>query len=109
MDIKTAQFTIEQVVRHSEQPLRGVILDVDPKFSGTEEMWQSISEGDRPLKDQPFYQLLAEDESVAYLAYVSEQNLQVDESGIPLKNPQVAEMFGEFQGDSYANPYRYRN
>jgi heat shock protein HspQ len=109
MDIKTAQFTIGQVVCHSEQPLRGVILDVDPEFNCTEELWQSVPEEDRPDKDQPFYQLLAEDESTTYLAYVSEQNLQVDESGIPLKNPQVAEMFGEFQGDSYAKPIRYLN
>ena len=109
MDIKTAQFTIGQVVRHSNQSLRGVILDVDAEFSSTEELWQSVPEEERPARDQPFYRLLAEDDSVAYLAYVSEQNLQIDESGEPLQNPQVAEMFGEFLGDSYAKPYRYLN
>ena len=109
MDITSTQFTIGQLVRHRDHPLRGVIVDVDAEFSNTEEWWQSIPENDRPRKDQPFYQLLAEDESVAYLAYVSEQNLQVEESGIPLKNPQVAELFGEFQGDSYAKLYRHQN
>jgi len=109
MNITSTQFTIGQVVRHREHPFRGVIVDVDPEFSNTEEWWQSIPEEARPRKDQPFYHLLAEDEEVAYLAYVSEQNLLIDESGKPLNNPQVAEMFGEFRGDSYATPYSYRN
>ena len=109
MNITSTQFTIGQVVRHREHPFRGVIVDVDPEFSNTEEWWQSIPEEARPRKDQPFYHLLAEDEEVVYLAYVSEQNLLIDESGKPLNNPQVAEMFGEFQGDSYATPYSYRN
>ena len=80
MDIKTAQFTIGQLVCHNEQPLRGVILDVDAEFSSTEELWQSVPEEERPARNQPFYRLLAEDDSAAYLAYVSEQNLQIDES-----------------------------
>ena len=109
MNITSTQFTIGQVVRHREHPFRGVIVDVDPEFSNTEEWWQSIPEVARPRKDRPFYHLLAEDEEVAYLAYVSEQNLLIDESGKPLNNPQVAEMFGEFQCDSYATPYSYRN
>jgi heat shock protein HspQ len=109
MDIKTAQFTIGQVVRHSEQSIRGFILVVDAEYSSTEYLWQSVPQEARPARDQPFYRLLAEDDSVAYLAYVSEQNLQIDESGEPLQNPQVAEMFGEFLGDSYAKPNRYLN
>jgi heat shock protein HspQ len=33
---------------------------------------------------------LAENESTAYEAYVSEQNLLIDESGEPVNHPQVA-------------------
>ena len=109
MSITSTQFSIGQVVRHRVYEFRGVIVDVDPEFSNTEEWWQSIPEEVRPSKDQPFYHLLAENESNAYEAYVSEQNLLVDESGEPVNHPQVAEVFGEFLGNSYALPDSYRN
>ncbi len=109
MNIRNTQFTIGQVVRHRVYPFRGVIIDVDPEFNNTEEWWQAIPEDVRPSKDQPFYHLLAENEETAYVAYVSEQNLLVDDSGEPIHHPQVAEVFGEFLGDSYEIPHSYRN
>ncbi len=109
MSITNTQFSIGQVVRHRVYEFRGVIVDVDPEFSNTEEWWQSIPEEVRPSKNQPFYHLLAENESNAYEAYVSEQNLLIDESGEPVNHPQVAEVFGEFLGNSYALPDSYRN
>ena len=108
MSITSTQFSIGQVVRHRVYEFRGVIVDVDPEFSNTEEWWQSIPEEVRPNKDQPFYHFLAENESNAYEAYVSEQNLLIDDSGEPVNHPQVAEVFGEFLGDSYALPNSYR-
>ena len=109
MSITSAQFTIGQVVKHRLYDFRGVIVDVDPEFSNTEEWWLSIPEEVRPNKDQPFYHLLAENESTSYEAYVSEQNLLVDESGEPVNHPQIAEVFGEFRGSSYELPDHYRN
>ena len=109
MSITNTQFSIGQVVRHRVYEFRGVIVDVDPEFSNTEEWWQSIPEEVRPRKNQPFYHLLAENESHAYEAYVSEQNLLVDDSGEPVNHPQVAEVFGEFLGNSYELPDSYRN
>jgi heat shock protein HspQ len=90
----SAKFTLGQVVRHRFHPFRGVIFDVDPVFNNTEEWWLSIPEDSRPRKDQPFYHLLAENETSYYVAYVSEQNLVRDESGEPVDHPEVAEMFG---------------
>lgn len=109
MDFKKTRFSIGQVVRHRVFPFRGVIVDVDSEFSNTEEWWQSIPEEVRPHKDQPYYHLLAEDENTAYVAYVSEQNLLIDDSGIPVNHPQIAQVFGEFLGDSYAIPSSYRH
>ena len=109
MSITSTQFSIGQVVRHRLYEFRGVIVDVDPEFSNTEEWWLSIPEEVRPRKNQPFYHLLAENESNAYEAYVSEQTLLIDETGEPINHPQVAEVFGEFLGDSYALPHSYRN
>jgi heat shock protein HspQ len=90
----SAKFTVGEVVRHRIHPFRGVIFDVDPTFSNTEEWWQSIPEDSRPRKDQPYYHLLAENETSYYIAYVSEQNLVRDDSGEPVDHPEVAEMFG---------------
>lgn len=91
--IRTAKFTIGQVVRHRLHPFRGVIFDVDPIFSNTQEWWESIPEDARPAKDQPFYHLLAENADSEYVAYVSEQNLIADETGEPVRHPQVDELF----------------
>src|SRR3954454_13079156 len=90
---RAAKFKLGQVVRHRLFPFRGVIFDVDPTFANTEEWWLSIPAEVRPHKDQPFYHLLAENAETAYIAYVSEQNLLSDESGEPVRHPQLKEMF----------------
>jgi heat shock protein HspQ len=95
---RRARFGLGDVVRHRVYPFRGIIFDVDPVFNSTEEWWTSIPEEIRPRKDQPFYHLLAENEQTEYIAYVSEQNLLPDESGAPLRHPQVAELFKEENG-----------
>ena len=102
MDPRDAKFGIGQIVRHRIYPFRGVIFDVDPTFANTEEWWLAIPEAVRPRKDQPYYHLLAENEQTTYVAYVSEQNLLPDDSGKPVRHPQVAEVFGELRGDRYA-------
>ena len=109
MSVTSTQFSIGQVVKHRIYDFRGVIVDVDPEFNNTEEWWLAIPEEVRPRKDQPFYHLLAENETTSYEAYVSEQNLLVDDTGEPVNHPQVAEVFGEFLGTSYKLPDSYRN
>ncbi len=93
-----AKFRLGDVVRHRYHPFRGIIFDVDPVFSSSEEWWQSIPADKRPRKDQPYYHLLAENDKTEYIAYVSEQNLLSDDSGQPLRHPQVRELFSESNG-----------
>lgn len=93
MKQSNAKFNIGEVVRHRVFPFRGVVFDVDPEFSNTEEWWNAIPAEIRPRRDQPFYHLLAENDDTEYVAYVSEQNLMADESGEPLRNPQVTQIF----------------
>lgn len=88
-----AKYQIGQVVRHRIFPFRGVIFDVDPEYANTEEWWNSIPAEVRPTREQPFYHLLAENEETEYVAYVSEQNLVADESGMPLRHPQITQIF----------------
>ncbi|ORE95977.1 heat shock protein HspQ [Acuticoccus yangtzensis] len=96
--IKTAKFQLGQVVRHRVFSFRGVIFDVDPTFSNTEEWWEAIPEDIRPRRDQPFYHLFAENDDTEYIAYVSEQNLLPDDSGEPIRHPQVGDMFDRSEG-----------
>lgn len=101
MTIRTAKFQIGQVVHHRIYPFRGVIFDVDPVFSNAEEWWDAIPEDIRPHKDQPFYHLLAENVETTYIAYVSEQNLVLDDSGKPVAHPGVDAVFSEFRDGRY--------
>jgi heat shock protein HspQ len=101
MQTRIAKFAIGQVVRHRVYPFRGVIYDVDPTFANTEEWWRSIPAEVRPSKDQPFYHLYAENAESQYIAYVSEQNLVPDESGEPVRHPQVDEVFVRTDNGAY--------
>src|SRR6188508_3696351 len=101
MHSRNAKFQIGQVVRHRVYPFRGVIFDVDPTFSNTDEWYNSIPEDVRPSKDQPFYHLFAENADTEYVAYVSEQNLLPDTSGKPIRHPDVAEVFVRDESGAY--------
>ena len=101
MHIRTAKFEIGQIVKHRVYPFRGVIFDVDPTFSNTEEWWESIPKDVRPTKDQPYYHLLAESAGGPYTAYVSEQNLLTDEAGDPVSHPDIDKLFSSREGDRY--------
>ncbi|GGH20507.1 DNA-binding protein [Alsobacter metallidurans] len=107
MKEKQAKYGLGQVVKHRLYPFRGIIFDVDPSFSNTDEWYESIPEDVRPSKDQPFYHLFAENAETEYVAYVSEQNLLPDTSGEPIRHPQVDEVFirdpnGEYRTRSHS-------
>lgn len=100
-NIRLAKFQLGQVVRHRVYDFRGIIFDVDPEFNNTEEWYESIPESVRPDKQQPFYHLLAENQETQYVAYVSEQNLVIDDSGLPLSHPQINDLFSMSESGQY--------
>ena len=92
--VDEAKFKLGQVVRHRLFDFRGIIFDVDPLFNNTDEWYERIPEERRPRKDQPFYHLLAENEDkTTYIAYVSQQNLEKDDSKAPFNHPSVNLLF----------------
>jgi heat shock protein HspQ len=101
VNVKIAKYRVGQIVRHRFFPFRGVVFDVDPVFANTEEWYKAIPEEIRPAKDQPFYHLLAENAETEYIAYVSEQNLLPDDTGQPVRHPQVRDLFGSFEKGYY--------
>ena len=104
MSTNTAKFSIGEVVKHRHFDFWGVIYDVDFEFNNSEEWYQSIPKDVRPRKNQPFYHLLAESNDVTYEAYVSEQNLLIDDSNEPVKHPLIEEIFVGKKGTSYLKP-----
>ena len=99
--MRNAKFQLGQVVKHRLFSFRGVVFDIDPEFANTEEWWESIPAEIRPHKDQPYYHLFAENDESEYIAYVSEQNLLPDDSGTPVRHPQVAEVFERDESGGY--------
>ncbi len=107
--IAHANFAIGDVVRHRLFDFRGVIFDIDPVFANSEEWYESIPADMRPSKDQPFYHLLAESGEGSYIAYVSQQNLDRDDSEEPVDHPAIAGLFGPYSGGKYALRPHYRH
>ena len=99
--IRTAKFSVGEIVRHRFYPFRGVIFDVDPVFANTEEWYQAIPPERRPSKDQPFYHLLATNAQGPYEAYVSEQNLLPDSENGPVQHPGIDLLFERFDKNRY--------
>jgi heat shock protein HspQ len=99
--IERARFSPGDIVRHRMFDFRGVIFDIDPVFSNSDEWYESIPEAIRPVKEQPYYHLLAESDDSSYIAYVSQQNLIVDDDGGPVDHPQVGEMFDGWEQGRY--------
>ena len=104
MTTNTAKFSIGNVVKHKRFDFRGVIYDVDFEFNNSEEWYQSIPKNIRPKKNQAYYHLLAENNEITYEAYVSEQNLILDDSDEPIKHPLIKEIFSGKKGSGYFKP-----
>jgi heat shock protein HspQ len=96
-----ARFSIGDVVKHRMFGFRGVVFDIDPVFANSEEWYEAIPEHARPDKQQPFYHLLAENGESSYVAYVSQQNLAVDDSDEPVDHPAITGMFGSYADGKY--------
>ena len=107
--IATARFAIGEVVRHRLFDFRGVVFDVDPVFANSDDWYEAIPEDVRPRKDQPFYHLLAENADSSYIAYVSQQNLVVDESDEPIDHPAIGGLFDGYSDGRYALKREHRH
>lgn len=93
MKMASAKFGIGDRVIHRLFKFSGVIIDVDPEFNNDEEWWLGIPAEIRPKKQQPFYHLLAMNGDESYKAYVSEQNLLLDNSHQPFDHPDLEDYF----------------
>lgn len=105
--LRNAKFSIGSTVRHRKHGFRGVVFDVDPIFSHTDEWYEAIPAHRRPAKDQPYYHLFAEaEDKTSYIAYVSEQNLLPDGAEEPVGHPSIPDFF---DGMDASGCYRLRS
>jgi heat shock protein HspQ len=93
-----AKFAIGQLVRHKLFHYRGVIVDVDPVFQGSDAWYERMAQS-RPPKDHPWYHVLVD--NADYETYVAEKNLSPDTSGNPIKHPAIGLFFDELRDGIY--------
>ncbi|MGD2084162.1 MAG: heat shock protein HspQ [Chromatiales bacterium] len=98
MTSQSARFHVGQIVHHRLFDYRGVIVDVDPVFQGSEDWYQQVART-RPPKDSPWYRVLVHGSDAE--TYVAERNLEPDPSGEPVRHPLVGQMLGEFEDGRY--------
>ena len=98
MDRDRARFDVGALVHHRRFDYRGVVVDVDASFQGSEEWYEQVARS-QPPKDAPWYHVLPDDAS--HTTYVAERNLEPDPSGAPIRHPLLDEFFDDFRDGRY--------
>jgi heat shock protein HspQ len=101
----SARFQVGQPIHHKRFDYRGVIVDVDPVFCGTDE-WYEVMATSRPPRDQPWYHVLVD--GASHRTYAAERNLEPDLSGEPIRHPELGQFFERF-ADGLYEPRRRAN
>lgn len=95
---KTARFCVGELVHHQLFDYRGVVIDVDSEFNGSEQWYQEVART-RPPKDQPWYRVLVDKSD--HQTYVAQRNLESEPDPGPIDHPLVEVFFEEFTSGSY--------
>jgi len=96
--ITTARFSIGELVHHKRFDYRGVIADVDARFSLSEEWYETVARS-RPPKDQPWYHVLVDGGGTTYVA---ERHLEPDTSARRIDHPLTGQLFSAFSNGRYS-------
>ena len=95
-----ASFAVGQVIHHKLFDYRGVLVDVDCEFQGSDQWYSQVAKS-RPPKERPWYRVLVHNS--AGTTYVAERNLEPDTSGEPVNHPYIPIYFREFRDGIYIN------
>jgi heat shock protein HspQ len=88
--MQQAQFSIGEIIHHKLFKYRGVIIDVDFQFLGSDEWYDKVAKS-RPPKNHPWYHVLV-DNSVQQ-TYVAEQNLEKCDNPAAINHPLITTFF----------------
>lgn len=92
------KFFVGQIVNHSRFDYRGVVVDVDASFQGTESWYDQVARS-RPPKDQPWYRVLVD--GAEHETYVAERHLEVAPDTTPVTHPALTKLFHRFEDGAY--------
>ena len=95
---RQARFGIGQLVHHRLFDNRGVVYDVDPVYSGSEDWYEQVARS-RPPKDRPWYRVLVHGKG--HVTYVAERNLEDDHSQDPIQHAALWRLFDRFENGVY--------
>jgi heat shock protein HspQ len=98
-----AKFSVGDLIHHRLFGYRGVVVDVDARFSNSDEWYEQVARS-RPPKDRPWYHVLPH--GSAYTTYVAERNLEPDERLEPIEHPLLSRFFDDFRDGHYVATQR---
>ncbi len=93
-----AKFAVGQLVHHKLFGYRGVIVDVDASYQGSDEWYEEVAHN-APPKDRPWYHVLVH--GADYETYVAERHLESDVSNAPINHPDLGRFFDGFRNGAY--------
>ena len=71
-----ARFHVGQVVHHLRFDYRGVVVDADATFQGSDQWYEQVARS-RPPRDAPWYHVLVDGQQ--HSTYVAERHLEADD------------------------------
>lgn len=92
------RFSVGELIHHTKFDYRGVIVDVDPVYSGSDEWYETVAKS-RPPKDQPWYHVLVD--GYSHSTYVAERHLEPDTRGEQIEHPALGQFFDHFSNGRY--------
>lgn len=98
-----ARFGPGELVRHNRFGYRGVIVDVDPVFSGSDEWYEQVARS-RPPRDRPWYHVLVD--GAEHTTYVAERHLDPEPDPSPIRHPLLEHFFDHFRNGRYGRDVR---
>ena len=98
METIEPKFAPGQLVWHKKFEYRGVVVDVDPCFSGSDEWYEQVARS-RPPKDKPWYHVLVH--GATHQTYVAERHLDLDETDAPIDHPLIGHYFDGIRDGVY--------
>ncbi len=96
-----ARFSPGDLIHHRLFGYRGVVVDLDPVFSSSEEWYEQVARS-RPPKDEPWYHVIVD--GASHMTYVAQRNLEADSSGAPIRHPLLEHFFERFEDGRYHGP-----
>lgn len=92
------KFAVGELIHHRLFDYRGVVVDVDGTFQGSDEWYEQVARS-RPPKDRPWYRVLVHERGLE--TYVAERNLEPDTESTPIDHPYVNGFFERFEDGRY--------